>query len=62
MNNFQHRYTVIPDSGSIELHCSSHTPDAVTWPVGYHPSLDVLIEQARKHDLEAHAETDPNDE
>ena len=50
---FGHRYTVIPDSGVTALHCGTHNPPAV-WEVGYHPSLDVLIEQARAHDVAEH--------
>jgi hypothetical protein len=50
---FGHRYTVIPDSGVVELHCGTHNPPAV-WEVGYHPSLDVLIERAQAHDVAEH--------
>jgi len=50
---FGHRYTVIPDSGVVELHCGTHIAP-VRWEVGYHPSLDVLIEQARAHDVAEH--------
>jgi hypothetical protein len=50
---FGHRYTAIPDSGVVELHCGTHNPP-VTWEVGYHPSLDVLIDQARAHDVAEH--------
>jgi hypothetical protein len=50
---FGHRFTVIPDSGVVELHCGTHNPPAV-WGVGYHPSLDVLIDQARAHDVAEH--------
>lgn len=52
---FGDRFTVIPDSGVIELHCGSHSPEARTWKVGYHPSLDVLVEQARAHNAAEHA-------
>jgi hypothetical protein len=50
---FGHRYTVIPDSGDVELHCGT-CPDSARWRVGYHPSLDVLIGQARAHDIAEH--------
>lgn len=57
---FSDRFTVFPDSGVIELHCSrcaAAARKAVTrWKVGYHPSLDVLIEQARAHNLAEHGE------
>lgn len=53
--SFGDRFTAIPDSGAIELHCSSHVPEARQWPVGYHPSLDVLIEHARAHNAMEHA-------
>lgn len=51
---FGHRFTVIPDSGEVELHCAAHSPEARTWKVGYHPSLDVLVEQARAHNAAEH--------
>jgi hypothetical protein len=51
---FGDRFTVIPDTGSVELSCAAHVPCARKWQVGYHPSLDVLIEQARAHDLAEH--------
>lgn len=58
---FSDRFTVFPDSGIVELNCfrcpGGRRPDGTredTWPVGYHPSLDVLIEQARAHDLAKH--------
>jgi hypothetical protein len=57
---FGDRYTVIPDSGVTELRCSSHSPEARRWPVGYHPSLDVLVEQARAHDLAEHSGGEPS--
>jgi hypothetical protein len=50
---FGHRYTAIPDSGVVELRCVTHV-SPVTWKVGYHPSLDVLIDQARAHDVAGH--------
>ena len=50
---FGHRYTVIPDSGVVELHCGT-CPDSARWEVGYHPSLDALIDQARAHDTAEH--------
>lgn len=50
---FGHRYTALPDSGVVELHCGTHNPP-VTWKVGYHPSLDVLIGQAAAHDRTEH--------
>ena len=53
---FGDRFTVIPDSGEVELHCTSHSPMARTWKVGYHPSLDVLVEQARAHNAAEHGE------
>jgi hypothetical protein len=44
---FRHNFTVFPDSGSVELHCYSCDTKLA---IGYHPSLDRLIEQARVHD------------
>lgn len=53
---FNDRFTVFPDTGIIELNCfKCHGPGGPgtrgtdTWPVGYQPSLDVLVEQARIH-------------
>ena len=51
---FGHRFTALPDSGEVELQCSSHAPFPVTWKVGYHPSLDVLIKQAAEHNRAEH--------
>lgn len=52
---FGDRFTAIPDSGIVELNCSTCPgPETDTWKVGYHPSLDVLIEQARAHNLAEH--------
>lgn len=54
---FRDRFTVFPDTGIVELNCfrCDGTPRGNdTWEVGYHPSLDVLIEQARVHDATRH--------
>jgi predicted transposase YbfD/YdcC len=58
---FNDRFTVFPDSGITELHCNKCVADTrlvTRWKVGYHPSLDVLIEQARAHNLAEHGEHD----
>jgi hypothetical protein len=53
---FRDRFTALPDSGEVELRCSRCPgPDGI-WRAGYHPSLDVLNEQARAHDLAVHGE------
>jgi len=52
---FKDRFTIIPDTGVVELDCYRCPPDEDRWRVGYHPSLDVLIEQARAHDLAKHS-------
>lgn len=61
---FNDRFTVFPDTGIIELNCfkcdgpgGPGTRGTNTWPVGYHPSLDVLVEQARSHNLKHTAAT-----
>lgn len=51
---FSDRFTVFPDTGTTELHCYVCNR---SWPIGYHPSLDVLIEQAREHNRIEHGET-----
>ena len=54
---FGDRFTIIPDSGIVELKCFRCPGLPIgndTWRVGYHPSLDVLIEQARAHNLAEH--------
>lgn len=55
---FNNRFTVIPDSGVTALNCfrcpGGNGDD--TWEVGYHPSLDVLMEQARAHDAAKHGD------
>jgi hypothetical protein len=58
---FDGRFTAFPDTGIIELNCykcdgpgGPGTRGTDTWPVGYHPSLDLLIEQARSHNTERH--------
>lgn len=48
---FDDRFTVFPDSGITELHCCTCN---TAWAVGYHPSLDVLAEQARAHNAAKH--------
>jgi hypothetical protein len=53
---FGHNFTIFPDSGVTELHCYRCEPPKDRWQVGYHPSLDVLVEQARAHDLAEHGE------
>lgn len=55
MSEFNNRFTVVADSGDVELHCSSHSPGE-SWVVGYHPSLDVVVEQAREHNVAKHPE------
>ena len=58
---FGDRFTVIPDSGITALNCfrCPGGNGADTWEIGYHPSLDVLIEQARAHNLASHDERGP---
>jgi hypothetical protein len=51
---FRDHFTIFPDSGITELHCFSCD---MKWAVGWHPSLDVLIEQARQHNRERHGGT-----
>lgn len=53
---FSDRFTVIPDSGIVELDCFRCPGADARWQVGYHPSLDVLIEQAQAHDLAEHGD------
>lgn len=48
---FNHSFTIFPDGESTSLHCF-HC-DTVE-PIGYHPSLDILIERAQKHLAERH--------
>lgn len=50
---FGDRFTIFPDSGVTELHCYTC---GTKWAIGYHPSLDVLIEQAREHNKREHAD------
>jgi hypothetical protein len=50
---FNDRFTIFPDTGVTQLHC--YRCDSA-WAVGYHPSLDVLIDQARAHNQTAHEE------
>jgi hypothetical protein len=54
---FGDQFTVFPDTGITELHCyrCESGSEKKRWRVGYHPSLDVLIEQARAHNLAEHA-------
>jgi hypothetical protein len=56
LSGFSDRFTVFPDSGEIELHCYKCQVGSreARWKVGYHPSLDVLIEQARAHNRAEH--------
>ena len=58
---FRDRFTVIPDTGVTALNCfrCPGPPPGDTWEVGYHPSLDVLVEQARAHDAEKHGVQQP---
>ena|ERR1035441_3987118 len=54
---FRDRFTVIPDGGITELHCSACQAvdrEDWQWGVGYHPSLDILIEQAVAHNRAKH--------
>ena len=51
-SGFRDRFTVFPDSGVTELHCYKC---AAKWAIGYHPSLDVLVEQAHAHNMAAHS-------
>lgn len=43
---FAGRFTIFPDTGITQLHCYKC---GQAWDVGYHPSLDVLIERAWAH-------------
>jgi hypothetical protein len=52
MSEFKDRFTVIPDTRTTQLLCNPC--NVVIWR-SYHPSLDVLIEQARAHNLAEHA-------
>jgi hypothetical protein len=52
MKIFNDRYTAFPDEGIIELFCYDCNEK---WAIGYHPSLDVLIERAAVHDKVKHA-------
>lgn len=59
---FGDRFTVKPDTGIVRLNCfrcDGFPLGADDWDVGYHPSLDVLIEQARAHDAAKHAAQEP---
>lgn len=49
---FGDRYTVFPETGIVQIHCYTC---GKAWDVDYHPSLDVLIEQAGKHEAAVHA-------
>ena len=54
---FGDRFTVKPDTGIVQLNCFRCPGFPLgndDWDVGYHPSLDVLVEQARAHDAEKH--------
>jgi hypothetical protein len=57
---FDGRLTVIPDSGNVRLHCTGHSPEAAAWHIGYHPSLDVVVEQARAHVRAEHGNGQPS--
>ena len=48
---FSNRFTIIPDTGMTQLHC--FPCNDIIWQ-SYHPSLDVLIEKATKHNEEKH--------
>ena len=52
MPTFRDRFTIFPDTGKTQLHCYDCD---VTWDIGYHPSLDILNEQAREHNDRFHA-------
>jgi hypothetical protein len=58
-SDFSDRFTAFPDSGIIEMHCNkcvAESRDVTRWQVGYHPSLDVLIEQAHAHNRAEHGD------
>jgi hypothetical protein len=54
MTEFQDQYTVFATAGQVWMMCASHMPFTRSWLVGYRPSLDVLIKQARQHDEREH--------
>ena len=63
---FDDRFTVFPDIGVIELSCFScdghggpNTHGSGTWAIGHHPSLDVLVDQARIHNADYHVAFGP---
>lgn len=51
---FRDRFTVIPDECYVQLACFRCPGPGDTFDVGYHPSLDVVIGQARAHNRAEH--------
>lgn len=57
---FADRFTVCPDGEVVSVSCfrCPGFPEGMdTWLIGYHPSLDYLIEWAREHDAKYHGST-----
>lgn len=49
---FGNRYTIFPDGEITSLHC--YTCNEAE-EIGYHPSLDLLIQRAAVHEMTNHA-------
>lgn len=56
--NFNDQFTIIPDTGETQLHCSK-CPGDQAFTVGYHPSLDRVNEAAITHNQREHNDLRP---
>lgn len=56
LSEFSGQFTVIPDRGTTALHCHKCAAANLRayFEIGYHPSLDVVINRAREHNQAKH--------